>query len=72
MGFPMGAPPSIRAIYRRLKDEGKPDKVARIADAEAPAIVNGKEELRSNSQAARARAAIYRKRRTLQISAENG
>ncbi len=25
--------PGIRAIYRRLKDEGKPDKVARIAAA---------------------------------------
>jgi transposase len=25
--------PCIRAIYRRLKDEGKPDKVARIAAA---------------------------------------
>jgi len=25
--------PSIRTIYRRLKDEGKPDKVARIAAA---------------------------------------
>jgi len=25
--------PSIRSIYRRLKDQGKPDKVARIAAA---------------------------------------
>jgi len=25
--------PSIRTIYRRLKDQGKPDKVARIAAA---------------------------------------
>ncbi len=25
--------PGIHAIYRRLKDEGKPDKVARIAAA---------------------------------------
>jgi hypothetical protein len=31
VGFPAGGPPSNRAIYRRPKDEGKPDKVARIA-----------------------------------------
>jgi len=28
--------PGIRAIYRRLKGEGKPDKVARIAAARKP------------------------------------
>jgi len=25
--------PSVRALHRRLKENGKPDKVARIADA---------------------------------------
>jgi transposase len=44
--------PGIRAIYRRLKDEGKPDKVARIAAARkllllAHAIYESGEALRT-------------------------
>jgi len=46
--------PSIRAIYRRLKDEGKPHKVGRIAPAPKLLLSRTVEELRSNSQAARA------------------
>jgi transposase len=43
--------PNIQAIYRRLKDEGKPDKVARIAAARkllllAHAIYESGEEFR--------------------------
>jgi hypothetical protein len=46
---------------RRLKDKGKPEKGSQIAAARKFLLSRTEEELRSNSQAARARAAIYRK-----------
>jgi len=45
--------PTVKALHRRLKEQGKPDEVARIAATRKLLLFAAKAELRSNSQAPR-------------------
>jgi transposase len=47
--------PTVKALHRRLKEQGEPDKVARIAAARKLLLIAAEKELRSNSQATRTR-----------------